>query len=80
MNPKRYGHKYTLFYYDFDPQNEWQAYDYSVLWYIYNNASVKDEIRKLHYNFKKNKLEYPIYKYRYSRKIYVRKDNEIYCE
>ncbi len=72
--------KCTPFYYDFDPQNEWQAYDYSVLWYIYNNASVKDKITRLHYNFKKNKLEYPTYKYRYSKKIYVRKDNEIYCE
>lgn len=72
--------KCTPFYYDFDPQNEWDAYNYSVLWYICNNASVKDKITRLHYNFKKNKLEYPISKYRYSKRILARDDSEIYYE
>lgn len=66
--------KCTPFYYDFDPQNEWDAYNYSVLWYICNNASVKDKIIRLHYNFKKNKLEYSVSKYRYSKRILARDD------
>lgn len=68
------ANKCTPFYYDFDPQNEWDAYNYSALWYICNNSSVKDKITRLHYNFKKNKLEYPISKYRYSKRILARDD------